>query len=83
VLLALTELSESVRVNLSFMVEMERSYGMNNQEWNEDKPSNEIDANEFRIISVEKLLEIQRLLEELLEVGAGVRMRVEDDRAHC
>jgi hypothetical protein len=37
----------------------------------------EIDIEEFRIISVEKLLEIRELLEEILQVSNGVRVRVE------
>jgi hypothetical protein len=48
------------------------------EEWKEDKPSNGIDGNEFRIISLEKLSEVKRLLEELMEVGDGVKLRVEE-----
>jgi hypothetical protein len=39
--------------------------------------SGEIDGNEFRMISVEKLSEIKRLLGGLMEVGKGVRLREE------
>jgi hypothetical protein len=40
--------------------------------------SDKIDGNEFRMISIEKLSLIKNLLDELMEVGAGVKLRVEE-----
>jgi hypothetical protein len=42
--------------------------------------SDKIDGNEFRMISIEKLSLIKNLLDELMEVGAGVKLREEEDK---
>lgn len=39
-----------------------------------------IDANEFKIISTEKLLEIKKQLEEIIEAGAGTRIKLQENQ---
>jgi hypothetical protein len=38
-----------------------------------------IDANEFKIISINKLLEVRDLLTDILEAGESVKLRVEEE----
>jgi hypothetical protein len=52
---------------------------MNNEDWKNGKPNNEINGEEFRTISIEKLSMIKIHLDELLHIGKMVKFRTEEE----